>query len=561
MNNLRLLTDQALGEGNDLENDGLDFSTYASVLANAALETPGPFTIGIFGEWGTGKTSLMRMIMNNLNTKNDNYNQVTVWFNAWRYENEEHPIIPLIIIIIKELEKNIKNNSKFENYILNLITSLQTIANGLSIKSTLKIPFLGELEAIYCHKDKIEREKELTSDSLQDQCVYFQLFETLSTIKFDDDFKIIVFIDDLDRCFPNQAIKLLESIKLVLSQSGFIFFLGVAKNIIEGYLEHRNITEFGIEKHHGQLYLDKIIQLPFHIPSHRVRMDKFSENILNRIDHTLKNEIKEILPIVHPTLGNNPRTIVRFINNLLIDNAIYTELFSENSEPQIFINYFAVNRCFQLRWSNIFTKLAPNDKWCEGVQKYLHSGEESPELASNSQYLNIAKFIFEDDELKLLLSSKSGTYWLINHEKRHASIEFLEIFRKEERIIENLIKNDILITCDKSDIGIANKFGNYLFEKNNLNRVMVYDVSFGKYKLGVFIIGRGFLHNLQNRQLLEKAFQKENSIYHYLYFILDEVPKDQIPKGLLQRGTYIDLNKVEDPKYMDQLFHNWSNIL
>ncbi len=61
MTTLRLISDQALVDGDGQKKDGLGFETYAKVLSNAALGTPGPFTIGIFGEWGTGKTSLMKL--------------------------------------------------------------------------------------------------------------------------------------------------------------------------------------------------------------------------------------------------------------------------------------------------------------------------------------------------------------------------------------------------------------------------------------------------------------------------------------------------------------------
>ena len=83
MGEVRLLTDQALGEHDSPQEDGLGFSTYAEVLSSAALGTTEPFTIGIFGAWGTGKTSLMRMIEGNLSS---NPEVVTVWFNAWRFE-------------------------------------------------------------------------------------------------------------------------------------------------------------------------------------------------------------------------------------------------------------------------------------------------------------------------------------------------------------------------------------------------------------------------------------------------------------------------------------------
>ena len=99
---IKLLTDQAIGEETEGRQDGLNFDAYSTVIANAALGTPGPFTIGVFGEWGTGKTSLMRMIEQKL--AGDDV--VTVWFNAWQYEKEENPIVPLVGTIIQEIERN-----------------------------------------------------------------------------------------------------------------------------------------------------------------------------------------------------------------------------------------------------------------------------------------------------------------------------------------------------------------------------------------------------------------------------------------------------------------------
>jgi predicted KAP-like P-loop ATPase len=99
---LRLLTDQPVGEFESSRIDGLGFDAYATVLSRAAMGTPGPFTIGVFGEWGTGKTSLMRMIQAKLTPDN----VVTVWFNAWQFEKEEHPIVPLVGSILQEIELN-----------------------------------------------------------------------------------------------------------------------------------------------------------------------------------------------------------------------------------------------------------------------------------------------------------------------------------------------------------------------------------------------------------------------------------------------------------------------
>ncbi|HBT97350.1 MAG TPA: hypothetical protein DEB25_06845 [Desulfobulbaceae bacterium] len=89
---LKLLTDQAIGEGNSEEYDGLDFTKYAQVLANAALGVS-PLTIGVFGEWGTGKTSLMRLVEKELEEQQEP-GPVSVWFNAWRQDQREVPLVP-----------------------------------------------------------------------------------------------------------------------------------------------------------------------------------------------------------------------------------------------------------------------------------------------------------------------------------------------------------------------------------------------------------------------------------------------------------------------------------
>jgi Cdc6-like AAA superfamily ATPase len=87
--------------------DCLKFESTAKVLAGAAVETDYPLTIGIFGKWGTGKTSLMRLIEKEVTSVYNN--AAAVWFNAWQYEKEEHLIVPLVATINKELEKKEKS--------------------------------------------------------------------------------------------------------------------------------------------------------------------------------------------------------------------------------------------------------------------------------------------------------------------------------------------------------------------------------------------------------------------------------------------------------------------
>ena len=73
----------------------LDFEAYRDAIIKIIKKSYPNFPIGIFGEWRTGKTSLMNSIMQELDDKDKN-DIKTIWFDAWKYENEkEFALIPL----------------------------------------------------------------------------------------------------------------------------------------------------------------------------------------------------------------------------------------------------------------------------------------------------------------------------------------------------------------------------------------------------------------------------------------------------------------------------------
>src|SRR3954463_2792873 len=70
----------------------LGFADIAAALAEIVMESAPQFAVGVFGGWGSGKTTLMQAIEDRL----DNDRIVPVRFSAWRYEKEEHLIVPLL---------------------------------------------------------------------------------------------------------------------------------------------------------------------------------------------------------------------------------------------------------------------------------------------------------------------------------------------------------------------------------------------------------------------------------------------------------------------------------
>jgi len=92
-NEICIITDEPI-------TDAPDFDKYSQTISNIIANSVPRFTVGIYGGWGTGKTTIMQMIQNHLDVKYKN-DIKTIWFDAWRYENEEFSaLVPLVRTII-----------------------------------------------------------------------------------------------------------------------------------------------------------------------------------------------------------------------------------------------------------------------------------------------------------------------------------------------------------------------------------------------------------------------------------------------------------------------------
>ena len=250
--------------------------------------------------------------------------------------------------------------------------------------------------------------------------------------------KIVVLIDDLDRCFPDHAIKILETIKLILSQPNFFFVLGVSRSVIEGYLEHRYKHVYGLTEFRGEQYVDKIIQLPFFLPPHSERIKDLAKTLLSQIGEEERQELGTIIDIIGPACDNNPREVVRFINKLLI--AI------EITERKIAIGYFAVTLSLQQRWKKIFGELSRSPSLCSQIAKW-----EGAELSDKAKLANdkkasdeqvtagrAAQSLSQDNNLVTLLFSPPGKKWLSDTDYRQAAIHYLSTQTKAPPIEDTM---------------------------------------------------------------------------------------------------------------------------
>jgi len=440
---LELINDEPICS---IEEDTLGVLPYGETIAAAALGTEGPFTIGAFGEWGTGKTSLMRLTKDLLEKKGSNPGTtVTVWFNAWRCENEDHPILPLIGSVVKAVEARTLQTArgKVSNYFRKFVLSLRAIAYGFSAKAKVGLPGAGEVEADFGAREMMDRYEKLSAsraDTLFDKTRYFRAFEALETAARESEkdgcIRIVVFIDDLDRCFPEKAVKLLEAIKLVLSQKGFIFVIGVAHTMLEQYVTILYQKDYGFNTSRGgRSYLDKIVQLPLPLPTHESYFATFLEKHINANPVLCEFEkvlVSEIVPHLGSACHNNPRSAVRLLNNLIVD--IY--LWKKTRKEKMPLDIVAVNRTMQQYNEALYRDLVELRPWLgrilleelRSIEKDEEQQQKDEALApdkkkgrdSRRAMLKAQWFeqLFENRDLCEFLRSSIGEKWLADEEVR-----------------------------------------------------------------------------------------------------------------------------------------------
>ena len=357
--------------------DLLGLEDYARIFATEIATTARdktPWTVGIHGEWGSGKTSFLKMIDRMLRDRGIE----PVWFNAWKYAREENlwtallqsilarsrvtgsvwrrPIVMLQIWrrglnlragsweVIRKLALMLLRVAFIALGVLFAVSAITAISNPVSSAIAAAFQAAGVsptalqsrwIQAVLAVAVFVAAKPDFLFNLFDVNLgIDFSKFSRTRTYKdhvaFLDEFSnefseilriasgdraLVVIIDDLDRCLPEQTLQVIEAMKVFLDVPGCIFLLAVDREIVEQAIATRfgHIVDAEGLSRLGETYFEKIIQLPFLLPP------TSRDSAIGFVTGISKDpDIQQCAPILIGIAPYNPRRIKRIIQAFIL---------------------------------------------------------------------------------------------------------------------------------------------------------------------------------------------------------------------------------------------------
>ena len=232
------------------------------ILANRILERlhdrQCPPALGIYGGWGTGKSSLLNLIK----LANQNNSRVGIFIiDAWKYDGTNHLIIPVVKLLRDKAGSSIKDLTTWweDTQRVLKVTSLATID---SLGKKVVGSGVKDFQSYYKESgpDSVMLEWEKLVDDIEEVSEAFRKLVTLALKEQKLD-KLVLCIDNLDRCTPDHVVSLLESIKNFVGAQNCIWVFAMDSSVVASYINRK----YDGTTMDGNSYLDKMVSEQYHL--------------------------------------------------------------------------------------------------------------------------------------------------------------------------------------------------------------------------------------------------------------------------------------------------------
>jgi formylglycine-generating enzyme required for sulfatase activity len=331
----RILHDLPLDPAHAEDHVEFNFDDYADTFARLVADptTRTPLVIGVSGRWGSGKSTLLKRIQAKLDeTKQENLSKVsfandddewknfrrcrTVWFNAWKYAEEDQLLVALIRVIVQTMSQDdifSKVISRALDPIYPRRDVVATVLSWFAIKTPIgdvklntgepkPTPFAEKAALLDLFNETFDRLLAAWAHRSPD-------VEKIDPAKA----ALVVLIDDLDRCLPDKAVQVLEAIKLFLDRPGVAFVLAADEDAVRAAIES-HYAKLNVKDQRADDYLEKIFQVRFALPPlSTAQARNYLAKALDIQDMSLTGNDQ----LISAVSENNPRQIKTFVNYLV----------------------------------------------------------------------------------------------------------------------------------------------------------------------------------------------------------------------------------------------------
>jgi len=308
--------------------DYLNFGYLVDLIVEIAMNRElTPSTIGLYGDWGSGKSSLMKLAQERIEElskakkktdEEDIPKTLCIEFNGWLFEGYEDTKTSLCGTILDTLDDEKRFGPEVANKAKELIEKIdfkkiigKGVKFGLDYLLTGGIGALTDLTLSSILNSIKNQTGTIESKDIEEVLVKFKSEEKTRTEikKFREDFKqllkdskvdnVVVFIDELDRCNPDTVLDVFEAMRLFLFVDGMSFVIGADQRLIQYAIKTKYKEVPGNNLDIGKEYLEKVIQYPITIPQlNHTEVNQYLACLL--LEPSLSDiEFKKFLNIVH----------------------------------------------------------------------------------------------------------------------------------------------------------------------------------------------------------------------------------------------------------------------
>ena len=273
-----------------------------------------PMTISIQGSWGSGKTSIMKMVEHEIEK-----DVIPVFFNTWQFSQFDLGN-SLAFSMIKVLLNKLYDDESFIKHFTSVCSNALTTA----LKSV----------SIYNINVDLKKCTEKTADDnyaeqIENLHQHFQEVVNNACQREHKD-RVVIFVDDLDRLVPSKAVELLEVLKLFLDCKQCVFVLAIDYEVvIRGAIKKYGFASYNSEKidekernreyEKGKSFFDKIIQVPFKVPVAVYDIKNYLKDGFNKINFNIDDsDLQDYIELCATSIGSNPRSLKRLLNAFLL---------------------------------------------------------------------------------------------------------------------------------------------------------------------------------------------------------------------------------------------------